>query len=73
MTTWRYDRQIKVPLYARHGVPEVWIVDLNKDELHFFRLPRDGDYTDISSTGRPTMTSIQSLPGVSIDLAQLFA
>jgi Uma2 family endonuclease len=73
MTTWRYDRQIKVPLYARHGVPEVWMVDLNNDELHFFRLPRDGEYTDISSTDTPTMTAIQSLPGVAIDLAQLFA
>ncbi|MEO6078623.1 MAG: Uma2 family endonuclease [Steroidobacteraceae bacterium] len=24
----RYDREIKVPLYARHDVPEVWVVDL---------------------------------------------
>src|SRR5688572_28169459 len=28
-TTLRYDRDIKVPLYARHGVPEVWVVDVN--------------------------------------------
>lgn len=71
MTTWRYDRQVKMPLYARHGVSEVWMVDLSKDELHFFRSPRDGDYTDVSTTDRPTITSIPSLPGVSIDLSHL--
>lgn len=73
MTTWRFDRQVKIPLYARHGVPEVWIVDLNHRELHFFRLPRDGDYADVSSTDRPATTPIPSLPGVTIDLSDLFA
>ncbi|HEY7671307.1 MAG TPA: Uma2 family endonuclease [Gammaproteobacteria bacterium] len=23
-----YDREVKVPLYARHGIAETWIVDL---------------------------------------------
>lgn len=73
LTTWRYDRQIKVPLYARHGVPEVWIVDLSKNELQLFRSPRDGDYADVSSTARPAVTAIPALPGVAIDLSGLFA
>lgn len=72
MTTWRFDRQVKVPLYGRHGVPEVWIVDLGKGELHFFRSPRDGDYADVTSTNRPTITPIRGLPQVSIDLTDLF-
>lgn len=25
----RYDRIRKLPLYARHGIPEVWLIDLN--------------------------------------------
>ncbi len=32
-TTLRYEREIKIPLYARHGVPEAWIVDLRNDRL----------------------------------------
>src|SRR5690606_16285512 len=32
-TTLRYDREVKVPLYARHGVPETWIVDLPHQRL----------------------------------------
>jgi Uma2 family endonuclease len=73
LTTWRFDRKIKIPLYARHGAPEIWIVDLSKDELHFFRSPRHGGYADVSSTSHPTIIPIPSLPGVSIDLPELFA
>jgi Uma2 family endonuclease len=29
----RYDRQTKGPLYARYGIPELWIVDLNHDRV----------------------------------------
>lgn len=71
LTTWRYDRQIKIPLYARHGVPEVWIVDLNLSEMHFFRSLRGTDYADISSTKQPGTVSIPGLPGISVDLSDI--
>ncbi len=73
MTTWRFDRQVKIPLYARHGVPEVWIVDLSHRALHLFKSPRDGDYAEVFSTDRPATTPIPSLPGVTIVLSDLFA
>jgi Uma2 family endonuclease len=28
-----YDRLTKMPLYARHGIPESWLVDLNRDRI----------------------------------------
>lgn len=28
-TALRYNREVKLPLYARSGIPEVWIVDLS--------------------------------------------
>ena len=28
-----YDRRTKVPLYARFSIPEVWLVDLNRDHV----------------------------------------
>ena len=37
-TTLRYDRDVKVPLYARHGVPEVWIVDVQNGILVYSAL-----------------------------------
>lgn len=40
----QYDRQVKAPLYARSGVPELWIVDLNRDHLAVHRDPTDAGY-----------------------------
>jgi Uma2 family endonuclease len=42
--TLRFDMQVKARLYAAHGVPECWVVDLARDGLHRYRLPREGRY-----------------------------
>jgi Uma2 family endonuclease len=63
-STLRYDRQIKVPLFARHGVPEVWVVDLEHNQLHFYRSLVDGAYADVAFTAKPGVTAISVLPGV---------
>jgi Uma2 family endonuclease len=68
-TTLRYDSKIKASLYARHGVPEYWIVDLEKGKLHFCRSPFAEGYADVSSVSSSGPVSIAALPGVSIDLA----
>lgn len=38
------DRQVKVPLYARSGIPEVWLVDLNEETLTVYRDPTADGY-----------------------------
>jgi Uma2 family endonuclease len=38
-TTLRYDMDVKRPLYARAGVAELWIVDIDSHKLHVFRAP----------------------------------
>ncbi len=64
----RYDREIKLPMYARHGVVEVWIVDLDNGLLSLFRQPAGDGYADIVATAAPAATAITALPGVGIDL-----
>jgi Uma2 family endonuclease len=71
-TTLRYDRNVKVPLYARHGIPEVWIVDLESRRIHFFHSPSVGTYTDLDSSEQPGVTPITALPAASVDLSDLF-
>jgi len=39
-----YDRQIKTPLYARHGIPELWIVDLNRKAIEAYSQPSPEGY-----------------------------
>jgi Uma2 family endonuclease len=72
-STSAYDRQIKAPLYARHGVPELWIVDLDASLMRFFRAPQGERYTDITASETPGPTAVGRLPGVSIDLAGILA
>lgn len=68
-TTQRLDRRVKVPLYARHGVPEVWVIDLENALVHFHRVPSGGTYAEISATGHPGVTPIAALPDLTIDLS----
>lgn len=69
----RYDREVKLPLYARHGVAEVWLVDLEANRLRFFRQWQGGEYTLIRSHDAPGPTPLPGLPGVSVDLTDLLA
>jgi Uma2 family endonuclease len=62
-----------VPLYARHGVPEVWVVDVNADALLVYGDLRDGMYQRHVVLERPTGAPIARLPGVTLDVAALFA
>ena len=39
-----YDRNIKLALYARFGVPEVWIVDIRGGAVEAYRNPKDDEY-----------------------------
>lgn len=41
-STLAYDRDVKRPLYARAGIPEVWIVNLTDRQIEIHRNP-DGD------------------------------
>ncbi len=70
-TTARYDRLIKLGLYARHGVREVWIVDLDNRLLRTYRNPQGEIYTEVQETAQPGMLSPQALSGLQIDASQL--
>jgi Uma2 family endonuclease len=72
-STLRYDRDVKVPLYARHGIPELWIVDLQDPQLLFHRSPQGGRYLEQGAMGNPGVTPIGALPGAAVDLSEVLA
>ncbi|MFN3178616.1 MAG: Uma2 family endonuclease, partial [Thermus sp.] len=45
-TSLDYDLNVKTPLYAKAGIPEVWVVDLVGGRVHVFRHPRGGAYQE---------------------------
>ena len=67
--TLQYDRDIKVPVYAANGVPEVWIVDLDSRCVRFFRAPVAGRYTDARTTSAPGLVTLADFPHAPIDLS----
>ena len=66
-----HDQKIKLPLYARHDIPEVWIVDVERPCLHFFHTVEAGRYTHTASTPAPGRVSLHSRPDLTIDLTGL--
>jgi Uma2 family endonuclease len=56
------DREVKVPLYARFGVPEVWVVDLAGEQVEVFRQPSPQGYQDLRTLRRGEVVSPLLLP-----------
>lgn len=48
----RYDGTVKLPLYARHGVREVWRIDLEAETVTMHRRPEGESYGSVT-TARP--------------------
>jgi Uma2 family endonuclease len=67
------DRRVKLALYARAGIREVWIVDLTTDAVLVHRDPSGGQYGSVSKVEAPAVVDVQDLPGTTIPVAALFA
>lgn len=65
-----YDFGRKLKLYARYGVQEVWVLNVQTDTLHFFRSRTDVGYREEGTTKKPGVLPLPSL-GLSVDLTGL--
>lgn len=71
-TTLSFDLRTKVPLYARCGVAEAWVVDVNKQVIHVFRDPTPAGY-GTNLTLRPgEKVACVALPEAAVEVAELF-
>jgi len=50
-TSLAYDLGVKVPLYARHGIPEAWVIDAATRQTRVFREPSTEGYARESLVG----------------------
>ena len=71
-TSLRYDREIKIPLYAQHGVAETWLVDIEKRQVMVYDELYDGVYQRVTNFGIAATISPQCLPMLALELAELF-
>jgi Uma2 family endonuclease len=71
-TTHRTDRVTKAQLYARHNVPNYWLIDPDQRTLEVYELVID--HYDLAASSRDAEVFAPSLfPGLSIQLADLWA
>lgn len=67
-----YDRDIKLPLYARAGIPEAWLVDIEAGSLTRFIDPATDGYRQAGVIEELSAVRITALPGLELDLQGLF-
>lgn len=70
-STLEYDRQIKVPLYARAGIPEVWVVNLPGEVVEVYARPGGGVYRDARLVGRGQGLTSAAVPSLALDAEAL--
>lgn len=71
-TSLDYDRTVKLVLYARSGIPEVWIVDLAAEQVEVYRSPVGDQYALVTHVGRSDALTIEAFPDVRIPVAGIF-
>lgn len=72
-TSLEYDRKVKPALYARSGIPEVWIVNLAAEEVEVYQSPVGDSYGSVGRAGRSDSLAITAIPGTAIAVAKIFA
>ncbi|MCC6869659.1 MAG: Uma2 family endonuclease [Burkholderiales bacterium] len=70
-TTLRYDVGIKLPLYATHGIREVWIVDLTGRRVDVYRQPVAGSYQVKLVCLAADVVSPEAAPSIRVELAPI--
>lgn len=70
-TSAAYDRGVKVPLYARSGIPEVWLVDLAEDRIEIYARPSAGVYQDVRHVSRGESVSSNAVAGLSFAVEEI--
>ena len=71
-TTLAYDRDAKMPIYARHGFAEAWLVDIQGRSLSILLEPGEKGYRRLLTPSRNETITPSLLPTVFIQLADLW-
>jgi len=66
-----YDREVKVPLYARHGIVEVWLVGLEAGVVEVYRGPTAQGYQEVSEIQRGQRLSSEAFPQLELTVDEI--
>ncbi|MCK6625128.1 MAG: Uma2 family endonuclease [Anaerolineae bacterium] len=66
-----YDRQVKIPLYAQHGIAEVWLVDLAAAVIEIYRRPSAAGYEQLQRRKRGQSLTLQAFPQLEMTVNEI--
>ena len=66
-----FDRKRKLPIYARHGVAQVWIVNVNDRVVEVYRLDAGGTYAAAEILWGDDRLVIDALPDVVVTATEI--
>lgn len=61
-STLRRDRLWKMPFYARAGIPETWLVDVNGEQIERYTQPTPDGYAQVELFGRGASLTVPGFP-----------
>ena len=64
-------RNIKVPLYARAGITEVWLVNLPKESIEVYSEPQNGKYRKCQKHKRGETVESPTVKGLSLTVNEI--
>jgi Uma2 family endonuclease len=65
------DREIKLPLYARSGIAEAWLVDLAGEQVEVYRRPTRQGYEEVQRVRRGARVRSQALPDLDLGVDEI--
>jgi Uma2 family endonuclease len=66
------DRKEKIPLYAKAGISESWLVDLNSGTLFVYRRPSPEGYQDVHAYRRGESVAPEAFPEIQFAISDIF-
>jgi Uma2 family endonuclease len=70
-TTVNFDREVKIPTYAKEGITEAWLIDINARLVEVFQQPTAGGYQYVQQFQHGQTLTILAFPDVQFEVAQL--
>ena len=72
VTTVEYDRDVKIPLYAKHAIPEVWFFEPVTQSVSVYREPARNEYRRLLTPQKHDTITAVMLPSVRVLLTDLW-
>lgn len=71
-STLRLDRRVKIPLYARAGITEAWLLDRTTEHVEVFREPSGRRYRETVRLERGSRLAPLGFPDPALAVDDLF-